>query len=63
MSSPFAPHGMIRFARSPRNPDQKPTWTERLQALRYVIPLLRLVYQTHRGYTVTIIALDRKSTR
>lgn len=57
MSGPFVPHGIIRFARSPRNTDQRPTWKERLQALRYVVPLLRLVYQTHRGYTVAIIAL------
>src|SRR5947208_9719746 len=34
-----------------------PTWSERLQALQYVPPLLRLVYQTHRGYTVAILAL------
>ena len=48
---------MFRFARSPRNPGQQPTWSERLQALRYVAPLLRMVYQTHRGYTVGIVAL------
>jgi len=34
-----------------------PTWSERLQALKYVPPLLRLVYETHRGYTVAILAL------
>ncbi|HVH09864.1 MAG TPA: ABC transporter ATP-binding protein [Gemmatimonadales bacterium] len=34
-----------------------PSWAERLQALRYVPPLLRLVYATHRGYTVAILAL------
>jgi len=34
-----------------------PTWGERLAALRYVPPLLKLVYQTHRGYTVAILAL------
>ncbi|HYL55833.1 MAG TPA: hypothetical protein VEU73_09715, partial [Gemmatimonadales bacterium] len=34
-----------------------PTWSERLQALRHVPPLLKLVYQTHRGYTVGILAL------
>ncbi|HEX2647822.1 MAG TPA: ABC transporter ATP-binding protein [Candidatus Dormibacteraeota bacterium] len=28
-----------------------------MQALRYVPPLLRLVYETHRGYTVAILAL------
>jgi ATP-binding cassette subfamily B protein len=36
---------------------QPPTWDERLQALKYVPPLLRLVYQTHRGYTVAILGL------
>src|SRR2546428_4413865 len=34
-----------------------PSWGQRLEALRYVPPLLRLVYQTHRGYTVAILAL------
>ncbi len=34
-----------------------PTWHERLQALKYVPPLLRLVYETHRGYTVAILGL------
>jgi ATP-binding cassette subfamily B protein len=34
-----------------------PSWSERLQALKHVPPLLRLVYQTHRGYTVAILAL------
>jgi ATP-binding cassette subfamily B protein len=34
-----------------------PSWRERLEALRYVPPLLRLVYETHRGYTIAILAL------
>src|SRR5437016_14446598 len=34
-----------------------PTWDERLQALKYVPPLLKFVYETHRGYTVAILAL------
>src|SRR5437879_13304294 len=34
-----------------------PTWDERLQALKYVPPLLKFVYQTHRRYTVAILAL------
>jgi ATP-binding cassette subfamily B protein len=34
-----------------------PTWSERLEALKYVPPLLKLVYETHRGYTVAILAL------
>src|SRR5207244_4942151 len=55
----FLPHGIVPRARSPiSGPDGKPpTWSERLQALTYVPPLLKLVYQTHRGYTVAILAL------
>jgi len=34
-----------------------PTWSERLAALKHVPPLIRLVFQTHRGYTATILAL------
>jgi ATP-binding cassette subfamily B protein len=34
-----------------------PTWRERIAALRYVPPLLRMVWQTHRGFTTTMIAL------
>ena len=37
--------------------DSPPPWRERVAALRYVPPLLKLVWQTHRGYTVTMIAL------
>src|SRR3989454_12286018 len=55
----FIPHGIVPSARSLLSgPDGKPpTWSERLQALKYVPPLLNLVYQTHRGYTVAILAL------
>jgi ATP-binding cassette subfamily B protein len=38
-------------------PEHTPSWRERIAALRYVPPLLKLVWQTHRGYTVTMIAL------
>jgi ATP-binding cassette subfamily B protein len=46
----------------PRSPltsgeGKAPSWRERLQALRYVPPLLKLVYETHRGYTSAILAL------
>ena len=34
-----------------------PSWRERFAALKHVPPLLRLVYQTHRGYTVAILVL------
>src|SRR5216117_979334 len=39
------------------SPDAAPTWGERLAALRHVPPLVRLVFQTHRGYTVAILVL------
>jgi ATP-binding cassette subfamily B protein len=32
-------------------------WRERVAALRYVPPLIRLVWRTHRGYTTAMIAL------
>jgi ATP-binding cassette subfamily B protein len=38
-------------------PLEPPTWKERLAALKHVPPLVRLVYRTHRGYTVAILAL------
>jgi ATP-binding cassette, subfamily B, bacterial len=34
-----------------------PTFRERLAALRYVPAMLRLVWETHRGYAITMIAL------
>jgi ATP-binding cassette subfamily B protein len=38
--------------------DERPrTWRERLAALRYLPALLRLVWETHRGYTATMIGL------
>src|SRR5438128_7945726 len=55
----FIPHGIMPKPRSLLSgPDGKPpTWGERLQALKYVPPLLKLVYETHRGYTVAILVL------
>jgi ATP-binding cassette subfamily B protein len=39
-------------------PDGQPlTWSQRLEALKHVPPLVRLVFRTHRGYTVAILAL------
>jgi ATP-binding cassette subfamily B protein len=57
MTAPVFPHGMPRFSRSPQNSETRPTWKQRLEALRYVGPLLRMVYQTHRGYTIGIVLL------
>lgn len=34
-----------------------PTWGERLAALKHIPPLVRLVFQTHRGYTLAILLL------
>jgi len=34
-----------------------PSWRERAAALRYVPPLIRMVWQTHRGYTAAMIVL------
>jgi ATP-binding cassette, subfamily B, bacterial len=38
-------------------PLEPPTWSQRLAALKHVPPLVRLVFQTHRGYTVAILVL------
>lgn len=47
---------MIRpIQRDPR--DNPPSWRERIAALRYVPPLLKLVWQTHRGYSPAMIVL------
>jgi ATP-binding cassette subfamily B protein len=53
------PPVLIPWLRRPRGgPDDKPpTWRERVAALRHVPPLLRLVFETHRGYTAAILAL------
>src|SRR5689334_24958123 len=40
-----------------RPPDGPATWKERLEALRYVPALFRLIWRTHRGYTVAMMAL------
>src|SRR5258705_48350 len=48
----FPPNGIVP---DPNNPT--PTWGQRLAALKHVPPLVRLVFQTHRGYTVAIMAL------
>jgi len=36
---------------------ETPTWRERLTVLRNVFPLLRMVWQTHRGYTAAMALL------
>jgi ATP-binding cassette, subfamily B, bacterial len=48
------PHGLRP---GPDGDSPPPTWGQRLAALKHVPPLVRLVFQTHRGYTVAILAL------
>ena len=43
--------------RSRRTEGPPPTWGERLEALKHVPPLIKLVFQTHRGYTAAILVL------
>lgn len=40
----------------PMNEDP-PSWRERLAALRYVPPLVRMIWRTHRGYTASMLIL------
>ncbi|HJQ10442.1 MAG TPA: ABC transporter ATP-binding protein [Gemmatimonadaceae bacterium] len=55
MSHPvFVPAPLGRRRGSPAGPA---SWKERLEALRYVPPLFRLIWRTHRGYTTAMIAL------
>jgi len=35
--------------------EEQPPWQDRLKALRYILPFIKLVWRTHRGYTVTIV--------
>jgi ATP-binding cassette subfamily B protein len=37
--------------------DERPTMQQRFAALRYIPPLLKLVWETHRGYTVAMAIL------
>ena len=51
MTAPLAPSRRRRSGTPPLG------WRERLGALRYVPPLVRLVWETHRGYAGTMAAL------
>jgi ATP-binding cassette subfamily B protein len=59
--SRFVSHGMIPRPRSPiggkESESPPPTWGQRLAALKHVPPLVRLVFETHRGYTAAILVL------
>ncbi|HXY68689.1 MAG TPA: ABC transporter ATP-binding protein [Gemmatimonadales bacterium] len=50
------PH-IPRRRRGAFEPTERPTWRQRLEALRNVRPLLAMVWATHRGYTVAIVGL------
>lgn len=47
---------MIRPYEKPAKKERLP-WRERMRALRYVPRLLRLIWGTHRGYTITMVLL------
>jgi ATP-binding cassette subfamily B protein len=47
-----------RIGSQKKNQNEKgPGWRERVAALRYILPLIKLVWQTHRGYTSAMILL------
>jgi ATP-binding cassette, subfamily B, bacterial len=46
-----------RRGRPSEKPGEKPSFRERLDALRYIPQLLRLVWGTHRGFTVAMVIL------
>jgi ATP-binding cassette subfamily B protein len=60
MTSPFRGRG-ARFNRPLTSPsasqEPKPTWRQRLEAVRNLKPLLVMVWQTHRGYVTAIVVL------
>ncbi|HEU4563239.1 MAG TPA: ABC transporter ATP-binding protein [Gemmatimonadaceae bacterium] len=41
----------------PRGDDEQVTWRDRVAALRHVPPLVRMVWETHRVYTATMVVL------
>src|SRR3982750_29453 len=53
MSHPVVMPGLGRRGR----PETPTSWKERLEALRYVPALFRLIWKTHRGYTVSMVVL------
>ena len=42
---------------SPLTREERPTWRQRLEALKNLPPLLKMVWETHRGYAAAIVAL------
>ena len=51
------PHEIVPRPRRRDRQAAPPSLRERLRALRYVPPLLRLVWSTHRGYAIGMVAL------
>lgn len=49
--------GMVPLTRGRRNEKDESTWRERLEALRYVPPLAKQVWRTHRGYATAMLLL------
>ncbi len=55
MTHPIIPQ--VRMKRPMADEDRPQTWRERLAALRYLPKLLRLVWETHRGFTLAMMLL------
>ena len=51
------PQANAKIGRFGKRDAEVPTWRERVAALRYVPPLVKLVWETHRGYTASIALL------
>ena len=49
--------GMVPIMRGRRTEKDETTWRERLEALRYVPPLAKQVWRTHRGYAMAMVVL------
>ncbi len=48
---------MIPGRRRPDSNIESATWSERVEALRYILPLARLIWRTHRGYASAMLLL------
>ncbi|HMK39644.1 MAG TPA: ABC transporter ATP-binding protein, partial [Bacteroidota bacterium] len=51
----FSHSGDLTLAR--KESTTPPTWRERIDAFRFLPPFLRLVWQTHHGYTISMVCL------
>jgi ATP-binding cassette subfamily B protein len=57
MGAPFMPLEGQRRPRTASSAGKRPSWRDRLAALRYIPPFLRMVYETNRGQAVGIVGL------